>query len=267
MGWSGVWLAAVLALPTYTKADIIGVSWGVDSVVRINESTGVGAAIGHSGFSSLNSLAVNGSGTIYSADSRLVTIDPSTGAGTAGATLNFGGVNVDVRGLAFSAGNVLFAINSRLDTSSPDYLYTINTATGVGTLIGSTGLSAIQGLDFSPNGILYAWDVIVGLTTINPATGVATDVGPAGGLVGQIQSIAFAPDGTLYGARDALFTINVATGDATLVGSGGYSDVRGIVYIPEPTIAGLLASGIALLAWQRKRSHRPACLSGIASQE
>lgn len=127
-------------------------------MVTINASTGVGAAIGNSGFAGLNSLAVNNSGTIYSAVDTfgattwpLVTINPSTGAGTSVATLNFGSVRPDVRGLAFSAGNVLFAVN---------------------------------------------------------------DTGPA----------------------------------------GGYSDVRGIEYIPEPTVAGLLALGTGLLAWKRKRT-------------
>jgi hypothetical protein len=40
-----------------------------------------------------------------------------------------------------------------------------------------------------------------------------------------------APDGTLFGARESLFKINVTTGKTTLIGSGGYSDIRGIAFI------------------------------------
>ena len=132
--------------------------------------------------------------------------------------------------------------------------------TGAGTLIGATGLTGLQGLDFSPAGVLYGWDIDIGLMTINPAIGVATDVNPQVGATADIQSIVFSPNGTpFFGARNALFTIDPTSGMPTRVGSGGYTDVRGIEIpgagsVPERGallfVGGGLA-GLAAIAWQR----------------
>ena len=51
------------------------------------------------------------------------------------------------------------------------------------------------------------------------------------GDTAAIQCLTFAPDGTLYGAGDSLFTFDVETAQRTLVGSGGYADLRGIHFI------------------------------------
>ena len=248
--------AALMALVGQASADIVGVEYSESNsrLVRINQGTGVGNAVGNTGFTRLNSLSSNSFGVLYSAPNAgpsLITIDLSTGAGTSGATINLG-VAPDIRGLAFSPGNVLFAANNTGPGGllNPDELYSINTSTGVGTLVGATGISGLQSLEFSSVGMLYGWDVDIGLVTINTTTGVASDVNPAIGGTAAIQSIAFAPDGTLYGACNALFTIDVATGATTLVGSGGYSDVRGIEYVaavPEPSTLALFVMGFAVL--------------------
>jgi hypothetical protein len=239
------------ALPL--KAALLAVQWDSDSpVYRIDECTGVGALVGRSGALGLNSLARDVSGKLFSvgfdpAGSYLATIDASTGRATHGEYLRFqGDINEDVRGLAFSPGGVLFAINNSSSGigSNPDDLFTIDVNTGVGTLVGRTGFNGIQGLDFSPDGTLYGWDVGngdgigAGLVRINPITGAAVDVDTSVSGSGRIQTLAFAPDGTLYGAGDALYKIDVATGTATVIGGGGYSDVRGLAVLPgAPTLA------------------------------
>ena len=256
-----VFQSVLVTFVAAAKADMIGVSWNSANspVVQINETTGTGTTVGLSGFFGLNSLAIDNVGTLYSATDhidatppllRLVKINPTTGAGTAGAILDFGAVQPAVRALAFSPQDVLYAINN---TGPPGQtvthdLYTIDVNSGTGTFIGVTGIG-IQGLDFSPSGVLYGWDIFLGLVTIDPATGVATDVNPAvGGLSFPIQTIAFSPNGVLYGAYNSLFTIDISTGIPTPVGSGGYTDVRGIEFlaVPEPGSAALLA--LALLA-------------------
>jgi hypothetical protein len=276
-------LVLAVASPA-ARADIIGVTFGgtASPVVRIDPATGVGSAIGPSGFPALNSLAEDRAGTLYSAvDSppgsppHLITINPATGAGTMVATLSFGAVVPDVRGLAFSGADVLYAINNTgpVGGQNPDDLFRVDVATGVGTLIGATGRNGVQSITFSAAGILYGWDVGgmdsagLGLVTIDPATGLATDVNPAvgdGGLL--IQGLAFAPDGRLFGVSaaaaavmpDTLFTIDAATGAASPVGSGGYTDVRGIAFagaVPEPSAAVLFAAGaVGVLAYARR--HR-----------
>ena len=58
------------------------------------------------------------------------------------------------------------------------------------------------------------------------------------------MAVDFGADGTLYGARDALYTIDTATGIANLVGSGGYSDLRGIAVIDGTSVRVLNIDGL-----------------------
>ena len=67
----------------------------------------------------------------------------------------------------------------------------------------------------------------------------------------DIQTLAFAPNGTLYGIHDALFTIDLATGQTTLVGSGGFDEVRGFVWVPGP--GGIAIVGLLVLIGHRRR--------------
>lgn len=272
---SMLWLVglALLTVPAPAKAvSLIGVSFD-GTVTNINSDTGRGVAVGSSGFNTLNSLARNSSGTFFSAtnfigaDPFLVAINPNTGLGTKVATLDFVRAG-DVRGLAFSPSDTLFAINSSVKESGeelPDSLLTIDVDTGTGTLIGNTGLPGIQALAFSPKGALYGWEVGalgngvgLGLVTIDPLTGLATDVNPSmDGSADDIQGLAFASDGTLYGARESLFSVDVTSGTITLVGSGGYSDVRGIEPVPEPSsVLGVLAFGAISAGSLLKRKQK-----------
>lgn len=262
-------LIATTAFHGTAQADIIAIEFG-GAVVDIDSSTGAATPVGPSGVNgALNAMARDGGGTLYSAgatglnnDTNLYTLDALTGLATDVANLSFGAEVVSVRGMAFSAADTLFAVNNGgglTSTGVTDNLFTVNTTTGVGTLIGATsGFMGIQGLAFSPLDMLFAWDVGAGLLTIDPLTGVATDVNPAVGSTANIQTLAFAPDGTLYGASNDLFTIALATGATTLVGSGGYTDVRGMEFlvnpIPEPQTYTLVALGLALIGFVRRKS-------------
>ncbi len=83
--------------------------------------------------------------------------------------------------------------------------------------------------------MLYAYDlgagngIGAGLVRVDPNTGQITDVDPNQNSSPQIgiQTISCGPDGNLYGGRAEMYRIDTATADETLVGSGGYSDVRG----------------------------------------
>jgi len=176
--------------------------------------------IGYSGFARLNSLALDNVGRFVSvggtAADALLTINPTTGAGTQISTLNFGHP-IDVRALACSSAGDLYAVNNQVPGFiSPQDLYRVNLATGVGTFV-ATLSAQCQALDFDAAGTLYGWGALTanqwGLMKIDPATGAITDINPLHPSRGvTIQSIVFGPDGTLYGADDQLYRINVTTG-------------------------------------------------------
>ncbi len=139
----------------------------------------------------------------------------------------------------------LLAVASGLSVASPVYitandgadLYTVDTSNGASTLVGAFGASApsVYALSFSSAGVLYGISAGSGWTNgqleiINAKTGVATAVGSGTGI-GNLMSMAFAPDGTLYAASWAtndLYTINTTTGAATVVGALGFGGVMDI---------------------------------------
>src|SRR5437016_9843421 len=93
------------------------------------------------------------------------------------------------------------------------------------------GTKLITIMTCSPDGTLYAIGqfnstdpAFNSLYTVNRETGLASRIGSTGvldpsdpsGFSGFLMALAFAPDGTLYGANSAstLFRVNTATGEA-----------------------------------------------------
>jgi hypothetical protein len=231
-------------------ATLVGCAYG-GSFFKIDPNNGSGVLIGPIGFNGLNSLARNSTAEMYSVAGRdLIRIDPNTGNGTLVVTIQ---APYDIRALAFSPAGALYAVTNGGGlgaTGVPDDLVTIDPSTGIVTVIGNTGREAIQALAFAANGTLYAWDINRGLLTINTTTAAATLVNPAitPGSVADIQSIAFSPDGRLFGAREKLYAVDVTNGATTLIGSGGYSDVRGIEFLKEDA-GGLRIPPIVRYGW------------------
>lgn len=215
--------------------------FGVYRPVYIDPVTGVGRSSGGVVWNFVNSLAQDGQGRLFSvSQGQLVQIDPHALTLTPVLTLHgLGGFT----GLAFSPAGELFGVQ-RGGNSDNDPLFRIDTLTGNVTVVGDTGAYRLQDLAFSPDGVLYAWSLSSGLITIDPQTGRGTDVNPGVDATAEVQALAFAPDGTLYGARDALFRIDPATGVTVQIGSGGYSDIRGLAVIPEPSTFYLLSLGL-----------------------
>ena len=175
----------------------------------------------------------------------MFTVDPVTGAGSLHAGLT--PIDLNVRGLAIAADGTAYGHRSNGD------LYSIDLATGIGSVIGSSGVG-VTGMAFAPDGTLYAWHTITGLNTVNLASGALTDVNMLNDGGGLIQALDFGSDGTLFGARDNFFTISVVTGTISQVNAGpsGFDEVYGIA-APEPTSVVLLAVGLLAALWLRRR--------------
>ena len=147
-----------------------------------------------------------------------------------------------------SAGNgvsadVLYGVSGAGNGASS--LYRIDTATGAGTLVGTTGFSHVTGLDFNPiTGTLYGHrndsdgtgNGVGQLITIDIYTGAGTVIGTT-----NIQSpdMSFNSAGTLYAwdefgttglGNDNLFTINLTTGAATVVHGGQSTFSTGLAF-------------------------------------
>jgi hypothetical protein len=234
--------AVYMSVPK-TDESLIGVTWN-GSLVELDTTTGSSTTIGYPGFSSLNSLAVDSQGDLYTIpDSEsntglLIKINPQTGQGTIATTFNndFNGVKASVRDLAFSNDGMLYGIHNNAGPGfiGEDSLFKLNPNTGEVTLIGDTGLSSLQSLAIASDGSLYSWDFNgVGLVKINPFTGVATDVNASLNSNENIQDLAFDYNGILYGAGEgnALYKIDPITGKATQVSSS--TGVRGIAFVPK----------------------------------
>jgi hypothetical protein len=95
---------------------------------------------------------------------------------------------------------------------------TINLVSGVFDPLGSEGTLLFNDIAEAPSGVLYGIVNSASLVTLNPANGaVLTTVSFS---ASSIESLAFAPNGTLYGAtQGALYTVNPTNGVSTLVGS------------------------------------------------
>jgi DNA-binding beta-propeller fold protein YncE len=252
-------------------ATIVGSDFLADSLIGIDDTTGVGGAIGPFGANSgfVVGLAHDrNTGTLYGVDpitnpngGQLVRINPDTGAAIVVGTFGFIGMN----GLAFDPNtNTLYGSNS-----SSSRLFTIDTTTATATLVGSIGFNNVFGLAFDPNtNTLYGSEVTGdrNLLAINTSTGTGTAIGPTG--FGQIGGLGFDPDSnTLYGVDDnqnQLVTIDTTTGTGTSVAGTftlGFAGTQGLAVIapfmvPEPATIVLFATGGIFLRWfpsSRKR--------------
>jgi hypothetical protein len=116
-------------------------------------------------------------------------------------------------------------------------LYSLNTTTGVATLIGSTGQPRMVGLVVDEDSTIYtvSEETNSGLWTLNPTTGAATLVGRLGFNLQEGDMTIDPVSGQMYvsdGIGDDLYTVDKTTGAATFVGSYGAigRDVSGLQF-------------------------------------
>jgi sugar lactone lactonase YvrE len=200
-----------------------------------------------------NGLAQDRRGNLYTVlnldgGSRpLATLDPRNASLTIVAELFSSKANTsfDVRAMAFHQNGTLYFVQA----GTPSVLYKANAKTGRAMRIGEIAgiapnyIAAVQGLDFSPRGQLYGWDVFWGLVRIDPSTAKAVDVNGVRDYetsdYAEIQSLAFDYRGRLYGARHDVYQLNPKTGVAKLAGPANTQefDIRGLAFWPPTRIA------------------------------
>ena len=161
-----------------------------------------------------------------------------------------------VPALVFFAVTDALAITLFAGTGKHDggRIITIDSTTGVGTLVGSSGSNEVSGLAFDSAGTLFG---VTGgstgpsaLITVNTSTGVGTLVGniATGGGTGNngFAGLAFDSAGTLFASgwsgTGELWTLNKTNAAQTFVGTitgcTGNNFVAGISFSPSGTLFG-----------------------------
>ena len=220
----------------------------VDKLLSINPTTGAGSLIGN--MSTLTPYGLSDRGTeLYTFDksfdgNSVVRLDPTTGNTMYKIVINPQGLTGE-GALAFRSDGIGF-LGSCLGTDGD--LWSFDLTGPSSTHIGAFQPS-MDGLDFSPGGILYGlkqgdFSVVDThkLYTIDQTTGATTLVGDTGITpIGTVAGLTFAPDGTLFAAiNDELYTLNPLTGAATWIGPIGFSGISGLTAVamaePEPAL-------------------------------
>lgn len=99
-----------------------------------------------------------------------------------------------------------------------------------------------RGIDISPNGLLYAVFSDTNLRIINPLNGITTFAIDIEGIA-RIESMAFAPDGTLYavgsvGSVTDFYQIDISTGIASLITQLPVVDIDCFTYASDGYLYG-----------------------------
>lgn len=246
--------AAALA-PAVSAQDMIGVTINGD-VHRVDSVTGAYSLLGPSGFNLLNCLAKASDGKIYSVSasttslvpSRLIELDPQTGAGTQIHSLQ----PLNVSAAAFDAQDRLFLIV--YNASSMMDLWWLDRVTGALTFVAPLPVAAqpLQSMTFA-NGWLWAWSNTdsfctnaygIGLVRIDPATGALTDAAGLGDpACGDVQAMGTGAGGQMYAAGNFLYSVNSGTGGLTAIGPNNPADLRGIEFVGGSGGFSLAAAG------------------------
>lgn len=224
-------LAAVLATTAASAQELLGVD-GQGNVVAIHMPNAAARLVHAStmgpcqAFSrKVNSLfSPNGTSFFAAADDgltpRLFAVDPITGA----ATLAIANLGMRIVALADQPSTPrMWGIAD----GPTDLLVRIDVVQGSVTVVGSTGLTDVQGIELL-HGQLYGWDATLGLVRIDSTTGAGSDVNPLLGAQGQdVRFLTIGAVDQIVGGSNELFAIDLATGALQPLGIVGMADVRG----------------------------------------
>jgi hypothetical protein len=233
-------------------------------LVILNQTNAAATLVGQPANVGITGLAFNSLGELWGSAAAnrtgatpfLEHINRLTGAQIGSVALTASGPLV-IGDLSFQPGtDVLFGI------STGGFLFTINTATGVATLVGDTGTGRTGGLAFAPNGTLYLAGAPSDLYTLSPTTGAVLSIVAVTDANTQtsffMDGLGIRPtDGVLFAnqaAVNAVYTIDPATGFVTSVGSVSTGKVSDLAFFdtPEAGSWALMSAGLLTLAGLRR---------------
>jgi DNA-binding beta-propeller fold protein YncE len=162
---------------------------------------------------------------------QLLTLDPSTGAGTA-----VGAHTGQITDIAFAPSGVLYGWDE--DSPTNDDLATIDLATGAQTTVGECGAgTSATGLGVDAEG--NAWmKSSSGLYRVERATGACTLVTGLSQPLFPSNVLAISRHGTFYtaerqGGVTELFSIDTETGDVISIGSNSIANLAALAFKPS----------------------------------
>ncbi len=245
------------------------------TLYTVDETSGALTAVGPVGFDNVGDLTSDDVSRLWGIQittNSLLSINPTTGAGTLGPAITgtagspAGGPGFPIVSLAYDPLNATLYGNTSVSFggATADELYSINTTTGAATALGLIGENSVYALGFSQAGSLYGVDGNCNLVSINTGTGAGTVVGstglaPNGGC--GVYDMASGLDGTMYLAdtfSESLYDVNLGTGGTTLIGPyGSTTNVVGLAVLsttPEPGTVALFATGMVMMWLGMRRS-------------
>lgn len=192
-----------------------------------------------------------------SANRRLATIDPTTGAAT-----DIGSIGIGISSITFRADGTLWAVSGD-GATPPETLFTLNKTTGAATQQFALGNGADgEVIAFHPNDLMYhsSGNSTAVFEHVNVDTQVVTGIGTASGEAFAMGWWASGNQMLLSDIGSNLFSVDLGTGARTLIGAMsdqlGGSDNRGLATLnPIPEPATMAALGLAAAALIRRRRN------------
>jgi hypothetical protein len=203
----------------------------------------------------------------------LFQVDPDTGAGTL-LVQSYSAAN-KVVALAPMRNGLLLGCDSDLGWIS------IDPATLAYTSLNISGPRGFRtgGMATSPQGEIYAWcsgststGIFSKLYRIDPMALTAEMIGGYDALPASndFQAMAFTPDGRLFGFSEingginggplkpnGIYQLDLQTGMPALIGQRQeLADARGVVFVPEPGMTLIIATGLALVPAMRRTKEQ-----------
>ncbi len=246
---SSILAAVALTISTGVHAAYITVSTSTGGIYDVDTTTGAATFVA-SGVM-LTDIARDASGNLWGVDfNNLYAIDTDTNTFTNVGNLGAYGMNA----LTFNSGTLYGANFTNNNT------YSIDTTSGIATVLGSGSYVSAGDLAFNSSGDLFlAADTASNDTfaSVNTSTWASTAIGQTG--IDNAYGLAFV-DGVMYGvsAANDIYTIDTSTGVATLISSitGISGDVYGasVSAVPVPAAVWLFVSGaLGLIGFSRRR--------------